>query len=623
MHSLKNYFIIFTLTWLLLVASKIIFALHFDTLFASFPWSDRLYAILWGYRFDFAMSAIVALAATLFDLRRNALRMAAALLLASTVLLQLSDILYFEDAGRHVGYEITDLFNDAFSLFMTALSQHTLFTLLSLVSFPLMVLLFYRLPGRWLSPVAFDRRYFAGKVLLIALSVLFIRGMLAAIPLTPWQSSQIGNEKLASLALNGSYSALFSLFHAKGNIALHTVGRQDEAAVRRAFAAIYDDIPGAFPLPQKRNVVFFFLESWNGTSMKPYGATAEATPFYDSILERSLRPKAAIAGGHRTTEGIFATLVSYQNPLGRTVAKNRLQNFRYDSVIDLFNARGYRSAFFQGTAKETSGTGALAQALGFAESFGKEAIKERQYGTNYWGIHDPDLYRFALKRLSKMGEPFVIGINGATTHDDKLPEGIEPIRFTDDEKRNGKLNTLHFADAALGDFVTAVQQRYPNTLFVFFADHCAGVNGSTFEHYMIPLAFYGAGVEPRYVDAYVSQRDIAPTVVDLVFGDYRTLMPDFSGKSLLCDTHFVADYYHNGVLGWVEGQSAVEYTPEAGTTRCFDVARFAPQPVECTPALLAYGERATAFTDVSQRLLFEGKTGQFHTYRYPGMMNNE
>jgi phosphoglycerol transferase MdoB-like AlkP superfamily enzyme len=398
---------------------------------------------------------------------------------------------------------------------------------------------------------------------------------------------------------------------------MRTVGHPDDAAIEAAFARLYDDNDAPYTFtPKRRNVVLFFLESWSGVNLAPYGAAEETTPFYDSILPRSLRPVAAIAGGHRTTEGMFAALVSFQNPLGRSVAKTRLQSFGYDTLIDLFNARGYRSAFFQGTARETSGTGAFAQALGFTESYGKEDVTRRRYGTNSWGVYDQDLYAFVLDTLEGSEKPFIIGINGATTHDNKLPEGVAMRRFSDDPRENGILNALRFADAALGEFVRAVEAKWPDTLFVFFADHCGGVASGTFGNYMIPLAFYGRGIPARRVDAIVSQRDIAPTVVDLVLGDYKQLAPDFSGKSLVTDTHFFADYYHNGTLGWVEGKHAVEYIPDADRTECYELASLRPRPVPCPPELTDLTARAVAFTALSQQLLFEGKTTQFHKWRY-------
>ena len=404
----------------LIIFTKILFIFFYAERFAGYGAGTLLYALFWGYRFDFATAAVVTLMVSLFQFHRRTFYALAALLPAFLVTFQLSDILYFEDASRHIGYEITDVFNDASGLFMTAISQNTLFTLSTLLLFPLLVWGLYRFAQQRLKPVVFNRYYLPKTLFLIGISVFFIRGMFTHIPLTPWQSSQIGDERLSILALNGSYNALFSLFNAKGKISPRDVGKLKPAQIKRAFAEIYNDGSALAGESARPNVIFFFLESWSGANMQPYGLPVQTTPFFDTVLAQSLRPKAAIAGGHRTTEGMFATLVSYQNPLGQSIAKTQLQNFSYRSVVDLFNEHGYRSIFFQGTAKETSGTGALAQALGFRESYGKDDIEERRYETNYWGVYDQDLYAFTLQKLQSGHQPFIIGINGATTHDDKL-----------------------------------------------------------------------------------------------------------------------------------------------------------------------------------------------------------
>ncbi len=617
MNALKNYFFIFAIAYGFILATKFLFLGFYYGQYRLFDTGTLLYALLWGYRFDFALAAVAALLATRPDFNARALRFTAAVVLAGIVLLQLADILYYEDASRHIGYELTDIFNDFGGLFMTALSQNTLFTVTALLGFPLLVTALQRQFRRLLHPVAFNRYYFPKKLLLIGLSVFFIRGMFVSIPLNPWQSSQIGDNRLAMLALNGGYNAVFSLFTANGNISLPALPPVKPGDIGPAFSTLYDD--NGIPYtrhPHRRNVVLFFLESWSAGALKPYGSPVQTTPFFDSILPRSLHPKAAIANGHRTTEGMFAALVSYPNPLGKTIAKTRLQDFRYRSLIDILNAHGYSSAFFQGTAKETSGTGALAQKLGFKESYGKEDVTGRRFGTNHWGIYDQDLYDFALKKLETMPVPFVIGINGATTHDDKLPDGIKRRHFSDNEKENNRLNALHFSDAALGAFVRAVEARYPDTLFVFFADHCGGAQQGNFRNYMIPLAFYGPHVRPAAPDIYASQRDIAPTVLDFVLGDYKKLAPDFTGKSLLRDRRFFADYFRNGVFGWIEKNLLTEYTPAAGKTACFDVSGLTQQPVPCPPEAQKYRIRMSAFASVTQKLLFEGKTGEFHRYRY-------
>ncbi len=612
---IRNYFLIFAVAWLLLIVGKMLFLWSFGAQFVEFSLQERVYAIAWGYRFDLAVSAMAALLATLFDWHAKTMRIAAGLLLTSMIVLVLADMLYFQNSGRHVGYEILDTFNDAHSLFLNAWGQQKLITLLMLIGFPLLVLGFYKLPGGWLEPIDLNRFYLPKKILLVLMSAFFIRGLLAPIPLTPWQAIDIGDEKLAAIAMNGSYSALYSLLNGGGKLHQRFFSEQDNHKTAQALVALYADKPQRVVAQGDVNIVFLLLESWNANNMQPYGYTAQTTPYFDSLLQRSLRPKAGIADGIRTTEGMFAILTSFQNPLGASVAKSQLQDQSYQTIINVLTERGYSSAFFQGTAKETSGTGAFALKLGFAQSYGKDDVIERQYETNDWGVYDQDLYRFVLSKVKQLKPPFVVGINGATTHDDKLPAGLLMQRFSENEARNKRLNALHFSDQALESFVGEMQKNYPNTIFVLMADHSNWVVGSRFEHFLIPFAIYGSGIKPQYIDAFVSQRDVAPTIADIVFGQYEQLLPNASGKSLFSNQRFFADYYHNGVLGWVEDQAAIEYIPQTDHLACYDVSNYTPKNVSCEAVHEQLKNHAISFAGVSQDLLFQGKVSEFHLYR--------
>src|SRR5690606_15770647 len=148
--------------------------------------------------------------------------------------------------------------------------------------------------------------------------------------------------------------------------------------------------------------IMILLESWSAPYQHAYGYDKQTTPFFDALRERSLTTLATTAGGHRTTEGIFSTMCSWQNPLGQTVAQSQLQNYPYHCLPAILAERQYHTAFFQGTLKNTSGTGAFAQLLGFRHSYGKEDVREHHYPQNSWGLQDPDLYRFTLEKLKAM-----------------------------------------------------------------------------------------------------------------------------------------------------------------------------------------------------------------------------
>jgi phosphoglycerol transferase MdoB-like AlkP superfamily enzyme len=587
--------------------------------FDSYSIKDLIYAIFWGFKFDFATSAIASFLATLFDFHEKIFAIVAAVVLAAVFLIQIGDILYFDESSRHIGYEITDTINDAKSLFLTAYSQHTKITLISLV----IVLFLLLFSFKWLhrhDKIEVNRYYFIKKLFLILLTIFFVRGLTQHIPLNPWQSNQIGDNRLAVLSLNSVYNVIYDLANSKKRLKQRKTPFVDDITIKRSFSKIYSNnnkIPTQPMFKDKPNIVFLFLESWSAVNIKSYGYDKSTTPFFDQLLKNSIRPKAMIAGGHRTTEGMFCALASFQNPLGKSVAKTNLQYFEYNTIIKILTKKAnYSSAFFQGSSKETSGTGSFAQTLGFQDSYGKRDIEKRVYEENYWGVHDVDLYDFTIKKVENMKKPFVIGINGATTHDDKIPNSIKMIHFTDNEKRNRQLNALHFSDEALKGFVSQIKMRYPNTLFILFADHCGGIKGSNFENYLIPFAIYHKDLEPKYYNSYISQRDIAPTIYNMIFGDYKKDNISFSGKSLISDKDLFCDYFHNGILGWIENDHILELNIASNTHNCYQIIDFKDKKIPCTNEILDFKEKLLSFTQVSQSLLFKGETDKYREYRF-------
>jgi phosphoglycerol transferase MdoB-like AlkP superfamily enzyme len=606
MRFLRNYFVIFISAYALLLITKTIFALYLGGYFEHYAFSERLFAILWGYKFDFAVSAIVAFVATLFDFNKRLFVSVATLMLMALFLFQIADILYYYDAARHVGYEILDTFVDAGGLSDTALLQHTFISLNTIAAATVLVVMLYLLLPRLLHVEIWTRYSLFKKLFLILLTIFFVRGMFNHIPLNPWQSNQIGDSKLAAIALNGTYNMLTAVLASRAHLTpVRLPGDSDNNV-----SSLYQGYTPVQAKLERPNIVFFFLESWSMVNL-----SAQSTPFLYEIMQKSISVDGMMANGHRTTEGIFAALTSFQNPLGKSVAKNQLQDFEYESIIDLLNHDGYRSSFFQGTARETSGTGSLAQKLGFVESYGKADILERQFAENAWGVYDQDLYRFVTKKLHEGREPFVIGINGASTHDDKVPEGTVTLALSENEKANKMLNALRSSDDALRDFVNHVESQYPNTLFVFFADHCGHVEGSAYENYLIPFALYHKDLASKHEAVILSQRDIAPSVVDLIYGDYRHHLPNSSGKSLFSDRNFFAEYFQNGIIGWIEGNNAIEIDISSGEYRCFKMEGREQKSLTCKPLHVRLYHNALNFHSLSQMLLFVGKTENFSTYK--------
>jgi hypothetical protein len=189
MHFLKNYFLVFVVSFLIVLLTKFIFSFYLSDNFLSFSAIQIVSSIFWEYKFDFAISAIIAFLVTLLDFNKKLIIFAFKFLVIIVFLIQISDIFYFYESSRHLGYEIKDAFQDSYGLIFTAHSQHTFLTILAILfTFAINFGIVYMFKS-YLQKVNFDRYYVTKKVILLLLTVFFVRGMFQGIPLNPWQST--------------------------------------------------------------------------------------------------------------------------------------------------------------------------------------------------------------------------------------------------------------------------------------------------------------------------------------------------------------------------------------------------------------------------------------------------
>lgn len=596
---------------------------------------EWLSTLLWGLRFDLAVSAAFALCAYLAaqllallprgDLATQ-LRRSTAIAAAALLLLHGADTLYYGEAGRHMGYELKEGVNSGAALAISALSTHAVTFLIQLLLIAAVLIgnswLFKRLAPYEPAFRPLGQRLAGGTMLLpiLLLTITMLRGGIQSVPLEPLHAQRIGDPQRATLALNGAYNALFASLtpYSVNPLFANPPTEEDMALLRQMYRAPLPKVEGQ---PRQRNVVMILLESWDATYMAPYGHDRVTTPNFDRLRTEGFTTRAMLAGGSRTTEGMFVSFCSTQNPLGKTVAQSQLQNYDYECLPRIMRGAGWHTAFFQGSNKETSGTGSFAQLLGFEESFGKSDIRKGtpQYEQNSWGYHDPDIYRFTLERMRHMPQPFLVGINSNSTHDSQLPDGVTPL-LPMDSPLNSYQSMLHFADAALGEFVAAVRSTpgLEDTIFVLVADHTAGPTPpQPLQKHLIPFAILAPELAVEALDVTPSQRDIAPTLLQLL---NMPIPSHFSGQSLLAatpQTHY-GDYYHQGVMGWIEGAEGVEFPiTEPGKISCFNLAAGlnTKQQHPCTASSLAMQRRSLAFTHLSQTLLFAGQLQRFAELR--------
>ena len=619
MTCLKNFFVVLLLFVATSFVGKYIFAFYQFSDLGCFKIS---YAVFMGYQFDLALGGGIAFLTTLFVWKKSITSFFASLFTVASLAFQFGDCMYFSDAGRHASYEIFNISGNAKELLLTVLNEHLQFFVFGVLLLFFLFILFFLLLQKIISPDKITTSFPFKKLFVAALAFFFIRGCFVFIPLRPGYAYHLSNVTYAFIALNPTYNLIHTLIHSDEHAqqSARYETKDEVTSLQKLYRGEGEYTP-YFSSPP--NIILFFSESWSGMYFKSYGGKYNLVPRFEELLQRSVRPKGMLACGHRTNEGVFATLTSFQNPFSTPVAQSRLLHLPYRSLVNiLHDEKGYSSAFFQGTHKECVGVGALAQRLGFQDSYGKYEVRERIYEQGDWGLQDKDLFNFALKKIEKMSKPFIIGINGATTHGNDIPSEEKLIHFVDDKKLNMRYNAFYYSDKWMYEFVKQVEKIYPNTLFVFFADHCGREipKDSGFLNYLIPFALYSEKLPPKYIDEFVSQRDIAPTILDLTLGDYKKIAPHFTGKSIVRKNNFVAEYFHGGILGVVKDKIAVEQIGEQ--VRCYDVSTYRQREIPCRSDTQELLNEVKSFTNISQDLLFQGKTMEFDKYRNPSVSKN-
>lgn len=629
LHLYIKSLVLFTI---LTFSEKFYFTIYYRPNADILSLSKIVYALFWGIRFDFAISALLSLVVFLISylsMRLARMDFVKTLSVSSIITASLliavhgADIMYYGESGRHLGYEILEFGNSAGDLLGSALWEYQWVFLSQIVLGILAIITIRKLFNHPHShSVTMNKTIMQHLRLEVSLatcaifSTVLFRGGVTGIPMEPLTAQEIGDSTQAVLTLNGAYNAFYAILAHKRleKVRVDYLSNQEQqSTLQRMYPLVYR--------PQENktktnayNVVIILLEGWSANNMKSYGYNKDVTPFFDKLRTQGLTSYVTIAGGNRTTEGMFSTFCSIPNPLGNSVVHSPLQDYHYDCLPDLLRKAGYTTAFFQGTNKNTSGVGSFAQELGFSDSYGKSDIKEPKYPFHNWGAHDPDIYDFALGKMRIMKKPFLVGINTNSTHSVQLPEGVVPF-LSSTSQQAMFVNTMHFADQALNQFIISFgQESLGPTLFVFVADHTRGVTTSIYDTYRIPMLIYAPDIiKPRNLTRAVSQRDIAPTVMDIL-----SISPpaSFTGKSMLRDDEppYFAEFFNAGNLGWIEGDLLMVLSVKnPAYHNCYKYRddTLLKNVVPCGDQESDLLHHAMAFTQRSQTLLFEGHTSDF------------
>jgi phosphoglycerol transferase MdoB-like AlkP superfamily enzyme len=295
----------------------------------------------------------------------------------------------------------------------------------------------------------------------------------------------------------------------------------------------------------KKNVMVFILESFSRCYLVPGDPGKANTPFFDSLLGKSVFFPHAFANGYTSNQGIVSILGGLPALMDEPFYYSEYANTPLNSLGNVLKAQGYSTNFLMGAPRDHFGFGKFARMAGIDHTYWEDDFNDDRYYDGNWGIFDGPFLQYGARELSDSLRPFLAAFFTISAHP---PYTIPPeyrSRFAFPDKTPAQ-RAISYTDLAFRQFFATIRDKpwFRNTVFVFCADHWLdpGVGSSSCVNaFTIPIFIYDPSNDNgRQQQTVAGQVDLAPTVLDLL--GYTGTYTGF-GHSLLDTTIADSDHY--------------------------------------------------------------------------------
>jgi arylsulfatase A-like enzyme len=360
-----------------------------------------------------------------------------------------------------------------------------------------------------------------------------------------------------------------------------------------------------------RNVVLILLESTGAQYLRSSGAKRDPMPNLTRMAERAIVFENAYAVYPESIKTLFSVLCARYPALD--TATEGLAKVATPSIAARLKSNGYRTGLFHSGRFMYLGMEEVINGRGFETLEDAGAIGGNHESS--FGVDEPPAVRRILSwidegnKLKNDAQPFFVTYLPIAGHHPYVTPAPGP--FPEREEADRYLNSLNYADAALGELVDGLRARglYEKTLFVIAGDHgeAFGQHEGNYGHSLfiyeenvhIPYLIVAPGLitEQKRVARAVSLIDTAPTIMDLIdrnSSDQTGSAADQGQSMLIADDRMALFYtdYSLSLLGLRDGCWKFIDELESGRGKLFDLCR---DPDEKRDLSAEHPERVNAY----------------------------
>ena len=293
----------------------------------------------------------------------------------------------------------------------------------------------------------------------------------------------------------------------------------DEAVRAAKFDALRGNGPAAGPTEPvlntaRPNVVIVILESFARTVMDAEVGGEPVMPYMQRLKREGVWFENFFANSFRTDRGEVAILSGFPAQTRMSVMKLPAKSRSLPSVARSLAGEGYATSFAYGGDLNFTNQASYMYATGWQELIWQKDLRFDAPAAD-WGYDDAlmcDWFADRVIALSDAGKPFLAGLLTLSSH---TPFDVPYSKFDDKV-----LNAMAFSDECVGKMIDRLKasSAWKDLLVVLVADHGYPYPRTlTYNEplrHRIPMIWTGGAVaEPRVVEDYAAQIDIAATLL--------------------------------------------------------------------------------------------------------------
>ena len=257
------------------------------------------------------------------------------------------------------------------------------------------------------------------------------------------------------------------------------------------------------------------MEGMGRTITDSYEGSEPVAPNINSLRNDGIWFDNIYASSFRTDRGNVAILSGF--PGQPTLSIMRLVNkaAKLPSLALSLRNSGYTTRFIYGGDSNFTNTRAYLYSTGYEEVVDEKSMTLAGHRSK-WGYADDAVFKYAadeiINRINNSSTPSFETILTLSSH--------EPYEVPYSRLKDARLNSFAYTDEAIARFVEQLRNSkvWDNMLLILIPDHGtlypATITGHSAEQHHIPMLWLGGAVrEPMVIKEYMSQTDVAATLL--------------------------------------------------------------------------------------------------------------